>query len=226
MCVLACQPGPDGNVDPTCAYACPRGASSVGATDEQALDECRATGGTGMCSSCGESSGDGGNPIIHQMCTQVMDTTPCYTCEDNSCCNTYAACKNDPACQALKNCIVSCAAPDGGIDAGAQSCDQYCAGLNPAGVATWAPRETCIFAHCLAPCGGTDPCVGCVVSSCAEEYANLQGTVDGYLLGLCIAPCGSDVSCGEACEAKYPSAAPAANALALCTQAKCAVCPN
>jgi hypothetical protein len=124
-CVLGCGVDSSGNVDANCASACPRGSSSTGTTDEQALDQCRTTGAGASCAACGGDAGaDGGNPIIHQMCTQVTDTTPCFTCEDNNCCNTYAACHADPECAAYKSCLVAC--ENGLHDGHARSVHRVC----------------------------------------------------------------------------------------------------
>lgn len=223
-CLDACGIGPDGNVDPTCAAACPKGSSSTGTQYEQQLNTCRTTGPGAACSACGADAG--GNPIIHQTCPTGTDTNPCYLCEDNNCCHTYDACAADSECTALKTCLKDCYAPgpDGGVDAGAQGCSLFCNGQYPKGVAHWAERRTCMDVHCLKECGaGTpDPCVSCAMSKCPEAYANLHGTQDGYLLWDCTALCATgDKTCIDACIAKYPSAKAAFDAFGLCNVTRC-----
>jgi hypothetical protein len=231
-CEGACGVGADGNVDPTCAAQCPAPSSSEGASAEMQLNDCRTAGPGAACSACGTDAASS-NPILGQKCTATTDTTACATCEDDSCCHTEASCLADADCEALHKCIVDCdngvmddagstgAPPDGG------TCDYTCAQLHPKGLVDWAPRMTCIDLYCYTPCSGVapDPCTACAITSCAAEFADLKGTVAGYLLNACTDGCPmASSSCNNACIAEYPSVMAASNAFGACTQKNCPLC--
>jgi hypothetical protein len=234
-CLDACGVGPDGNVDPTCAAACPTGSSSAGTTAEATLNNCRAIGPGAQCAGCGIDGG-GANPILTQMCTPMTDTTPCFTCEDDQCCDTYARCHANADCHALQTCIVDCqnhvaddaGAPEGGATA-TETCAYICGKAHPQGLVDWAPRTTCIFVKCLVQCENPpmpppSPCIACQNQNCANEYANLVGTPDGYLFAACVAGCPTGSPCEEACFTQYPSAKAAANAQLACSSLYCPAC--
>ena len=231
-CEGACGVGADGNVDPTCATQCPAPSSSEGVSAETQLNDCRTTGPGAALSACGTDAVIS-NPILGQKCTPTTDTTACATCEDNSCCQTYANCHANADCEALFHCTVDCqtgvkddagstgAPPDGG------TCDYSCAQLHPNGLVDWAPRKTCVQVYCYAPCGGAppDPCTACTITSCATEFADLKGTAAGYLLTACIDACPTGSNpCNNACIAQYPSAKAASAALGACTVKNCPSC--
>jgi hypothetical protein len=68
-------------------------------------------------------------------------------------------------------------------------------------------------------------CETCLNQHCADQYASLNGTPDGYLLGECIAGCPSGANpCNDACFAKYPSAKAASDALTACSMQNCPSC--
>jgi len=223
-CLNACGVGADGNVDPSCASACPRGSSSTALEAEQQLSDCRTQGLGRACVACGVDAGSG-NPLIHQTCPTGTDPNACARCEDTNCCHTYDACRVDSQCQAYKLCLKGCLVPgpDGGVDAGTQTCELFCDSQYPKGVGLWAQRQTCYLVHCLNECttGVPDSCQACLVSKCTEQYANLFGTEDGLLESDCIQSCGANKGCIEACVAKYPAAKPAYDALKACSTAFC-----
>jgi hypothetical protein len=205
-------------------------------TAEMQLDDCRASGAGAACGACGIDGG-AGNPILHQTCTPMTDTTSCTTCEDNSCCQTYAACHADPDCPALLKCLQDClsgtaddaGAPEGGAPDGG-SCDLLCAAAHPTGLVEWAPRLTCLLVYCAVACENAPmpplpACESCTNQFCAEEYANLNATPDGYLLGACIDTCPTGANpCNDACFAQHPSSKPALDALTACVAQNCPSC--
>jgi hypothetical protein len=236
-CLDGCGVGSDGNVDPACAAACPRGSSTSAMTAEMQVDDCRTAGAGASCAACGIDGGAAGNPILHQSCTPMTDTSSCSTCEDNSCCQTYAKCHADPDCPALLTCLQDClsgVADDAGAPAGGPpdggSCDLLCATAHPTGLVDWAPRITCILQFCAVAC--EDPpmpplpaCEACTNQFCAEQYADLNGTPDGYLFGACFAACPSGANpCTDGCFAQYPSAKARADALDACVAQNCPSC--
>jgi hypothetical protein len=236
-CVDICPSTAAGGPDPACIATCPKGSSSAGMLAEAQLDSCRLSGAGAMCPACGIDGGGQPNPIVHQTCTQMTDQTPCFTCEDNFCCNTYAACHADPDCVAMVTCLKDCengTADDAGAPAGGApdggTCDAICAQAHPTGVAEWAPRETCLLANCTVQCENPpmpplSACLACQYKSCLDEFANLNATTDGYLLGACIDACpGGANTCNEACLAQYPDEMAAVDALTTCVLANCPSC--
>jgi hypothetical protein len=234
-CLDACGVGGDGNVDPTCAAACPTGNSTSGMRAEEDLTDCRADGAGAACAACGVDGG-GGNPIVDQTCTPMTDTTECATCEDDHCCQTYANCHANPDCHAMQTCLVDClsgvaddaGAPHGGAPDGG-SCETICGDAHPQGLVDWAPRDACLLLNCTVMCENApmpplSACDACEFQSCANEYANFDGTPDGYLLGACIAACPTGSPCENACFIQYPTAMAAAYALFGCTAQNCPSC--
>lgn len=236
-CLDGCAVGADGDVEPTCAAACPKGTSSSGTAAEMQLTTCRTSGAGAACSACGIDSGSAGNPIVHQKCTPMNDVSQCAICEDDHCCQTYAACHADPDCHAMQRCLVDCysgvsddaGSPQGGAPDGG-SCDLICAAAHPKGLVEWAPRDTCISVFCTVACENPpmpplDPCLACIYSKCADEFADLNGTPDGYLFAACITVCPSGANpCTAACMSKYPTTMGPENALISCQQASCPMC--
>jgi hypothetical protein len=236
-CVDICPTTSAGGPDPACIATCPKGTSSAGKLAEAQLDNCRLSGAGAMCPACGIDGGGQPNPIVHQTCTQTTDTTPCSTCEDNYCCNTYAACHADPDCVGMLHCLQDCysgAADDAGAPPGGPpdggSCEETCAQAHPEGVASWAPRETCLLANCTVQCEDPPmpplpPCLACQFQSCLDEFANFNASTDGYLLGACIDGCPTGANpCNDACIAQYPDEMAALDALTTCLQANCPTC--
>jgi hypothetical protein len=235
-CVDKCPQAAGGNVDPACAAKCPRGTASASTTAEAEIDDCRNTGPGAKCAGCGVDGG-GQNPIVNQTCTPMTDQTPCYTCEDDSCCNTYAACHVNPDCTSLETCLKDCyqgVADDAGSPAGGApdggSCDIICGGAHMAGLVDWAPRLACLQVKCAVQCENPpmpplSQCDACINQYCANEYANLNGTPQGYLYGACFAACPSGANpCTAGCIQQYPSASAAGMALAACGNANCPSC--
>jgi hypothetical protein len=177
--------------------------------------------------------GGAGSPVVNQTCEAKTDVTACSACEDSNCCTTQASCLNDPECVAFENCLKACGqgvtgdagAPEGGPPDGG-SCDQSCYAVHPMGLAAWAPRETCVLVYCATACGATPgACETCVDRYCATEFANLNGSPDGYLFGDCIANCPAGANaCTLGCTAQYPRVQAAEQNLVACTALNCPSC--
>lgn len=169
--------------------------------------------------------------VLGQQCPQMQDTTLCATCEDNFCCDTQAACLGDPDCVAFDSCLRNCdngvpddaGVHDSGVPSSIGQCPFYCAAAHPSGLAHFAPRQACIDQYCYAPCQGSPPngCASCIFTNCAQQFAAMVGTADGFLEFSCGANC-SDAMCQTACQNQYPSTLAANNALTACLGANCA----
>jgi hypothetical protein len=231
-CVDTCPTTASGEADPACVATCPHTMSDAGTLAEAQFDNCRLSGAGAMCPACGIDGGGGPNPIVHQTCTQMTGTS-CSTCEDDYCCDTYAACAADPDCSGLDSCLTDClagnaddaGAPAGGASAGG-SCEVICGNAHPAGLKDWAPREACLLVSCSAACGAPlTACLACQYQMCADEFASLYGTPDGYLLNGCRAACPAGTNaCSDACLAQYPDIQGASQALSACLQLNCPTC--
>jgi len=185
----------------------------------------------------GTAGGDAALPpwdgsVLAQQCPQMQDTTPCYTCEDDFCCDTEAACLNDPECEAFTRCLRNCdmgiaddaGVHDSGVPASSGGCDLYCYSAHPEGLSKLAPRIACLTQYCTTQCTGSPPnaCGACINTNCAQQQAAASDTVDGYLCDSCQANCVTgDATCLNGCVAQYPSDMAANNALLACGQMYC-----
>jgi hypothetical protein len=214
-CLYKCPNAANGDVDVACESQCPRPTSSAGLKAADKLGSCRSTGKGSFCSACGQVSG--GTGVLSQTCGKSTETPPCFICEDEKCCETYARCHANPACEAYKKCLLEC--PKG------QKCEASCDEKHPGALKDWAPRMACLTTRCAEPCLNgepLDPCVKCTIDSCADHYANLASTPAGYLIQSCITVCATgDKPCIDACKAKHPSAVQPLDALLTCVVQKC-----
>jgi hypothetical protein len=214
-CITACPVGPNGDVDPACS--CSPGTGTAAAQAEMNLTICRTSGPGAACAECrvGEIPGDG---ILNQVCSTSPETNPCYKCEDEKCCDTYADCADDPECKAYQACLVEC------FDSGSDDCINPCYQAHPAGIEAWAPREACLSVYCFEQgiCNDEplDPCLQCVNANCAQPYADYYSEPAGYLLFACTVPC-NDEACYDACKSQYPSAVPLFETFAACSLGSC-----
>jgi hypothetical protein len=228
-CVLACNVGADGNVDPLCVAGCP---ATGGTSTRQAIGSVSACFGTGAGSLCASCGGDGGMgySVIHEGCMQVTSTTqPCIALEQSECCNTFSACESNPACVAIGNCASGCPSsdilPDAGADGGFPSCKEACMALHPEARAIYVRLDVCFNFECYtqAACGGApDPCVACLAARCTQAVLDEETTPGGYGLYDCIAGCGPNEKCESACEAQYPGAVRAVLGSLACQENYCA----
>jgi hypothetical protein len=214
-CVYKCPNAATGDVDPACEAQCPKPTSSAGLKAMDRLGSCRSTGPGSHCPACGQVSG--GTGVLKQTCGKSTETPPCFICEDEKCCETYARCHANPACEAYKQCLLAC--PKG------QKCEASCDEKHPGALKDWAPRMACMSVRCAEPCLNgepLDPCVKCATQDCADFYADLVSTPAGYLLQSCVAVCRTaDEACITACKEKHPSAVTSLNTLLTCVLQKC-----
>ncbi len=176
-CVDGCKVEASGDVDPSCKAACPTGSSSSGAQAEIELAACRTGGAGALCTSCGTRASK--SSIFGEMCPPSGATDACDRCNDEHCCEVFAAC--DAACHGFIECMI-----DGGddLDGGYLACEaQFPGGFVAAEVEHactsifCAPRDLCAVT--------TDPCFQCIFQDCGAQYASLVGSVQGALSWEC-----------------------------------------
>lgn len=197
-CLEACPVGANGDADPTCEAACPVPTEGAGQTAVQSFLTCRAQSN---CAPCGGGNSDAGSkhPILSQQCSPAT-TLGCAKCEDENCCDTYAACAGDADCQAIKNCLKACTDP-------VSQCFADCFAANPGGNGKQLTldRFACIDVLCAVPCSEiTLPCDFCFREKCANTLAACDVDESCYLGTLCISECGGNQTCVQGCVAQVP----------------------
>ncbi len=216
-CLYACPLDATGNADPACADACGVPDSSTAQAARSAVEACRAYGAGALdCPACGISGNT--HPLLNQDCPASQEVNACFKCEDEHCCETYAACKSDPECDALVTCIQAC--PDATYDA----CKADCEAAHPAGVAGFGARLGCLMVLCVEPCAGVPPtpCAECVNTRCGDEFITCWSNPECYHLFDCTTPCSpDDQPCFDACFAAHPAGVQDFNNYALCSTQAC-----
>ena len=220
-CVEACPLDATGNVDESCAGACPAGTGD-GTALETAYTTCRQSGAGASCAACGNQP-DAASPILNQQCSASTSSDPCTKCRDEHCCDTNAACTNQPDCAALAACLIGC--EGGSADGGESACEDACYDAHPQGLAVLAPHSACDLLFCGAASACNlyqhPTCETCTDTKCANEYAACIGDPNCYRVSQCADLCNTDSTCIAACESAHPSATPLLGALAQCDLAQC-----
>jgi hypothetical protein len=207
-CLNACPTGPVGNVDQDCEAACPVADNSTTEGLKADLTLCRQDGPGSECGPCGVSS------ILEQQCSMSTETNACAICEDESCCETYIACRDDATCWALKDCLQACPQTD-------DACWDQCMADYGDGMDLFGERMTCIFAQCGIECGSGE-CNACVTAACPNSSLQCYQRADCWLLEGCVGDCGGDTTCIQGCYDTYPDATAIFEVLASCSVANCA----
>lgn len=208
-CADKCAAAPDGAVDAACLAACPGGENSVATKARAAYDACLTATELAACAGCPKPPAIPPPTIdvLAQKCPASTDPNACFKCEDERCCNTYAACAADPECKMqLEPCLKACGAN------GTPACRSQCYAAHPKGVAAWAPRDTCLNVNCITECGNSAPdaCFDCAfLSSCRDTNARCASDEGCFLLTACLeATCPSITdACLKSCKAKVPPSA-------------------
>jgi hypothetical protein len=208
VCLEGCPLDVLGNVDDDCEAACPTEGSSTSRELVSKLTFCRRDGDGRDCA-CGQTS------VLEQDCPPSVETNPCYKCEDENCCDTYAACHNDPECTQIAPCAQACGDDD--------ACWNQCFVDHAAGMASWGPRFVCFITKCPVECSGAplDPCYACVLEECEQSELACDSNIDCWLLSFCITPCGGGAACVEACKAQYPGGVELFEPYAICAVDRC-----
>lgn len=233
-CLLACPEGEDGNVDATCAAACPAAGSSVTAEDVVTLNTCLASGPAASCAACGADAGVA-YAILHQSCPVVTSASnPCAAAGETACCKTEAACLANPSCVALSDCFDNCnyddVIPDAGPDAGYfPSCREACIAASPKGLEDFVLFYACYDFTASAECGGVPgPCNTCLEAYCVQATINLNVAPGGFGVYDCVydPACAGGPVCEMQCEEEYPGAVKALEEYEACQINACPVCGN
>lgn len=216
-CLYACPLDATGNADSACAGACGVPDSSTAQAARAAVEACRAYGAGALdCPDCGVSGNT--HPLLNQECPASQDPNACFKCEDEHCCETYAACKSDPECDALATCLKAC--PTVGYDA----CAADCEAMHPAGVGEFGARLACLTVFCTEACAGAapDPCSECVNTRCGDELMTCWANAECYLLFECSTPCSpDDQACFDACFSAHPDGVQDFTTFGVCSTQAC-----
>jgi hypothetical protein len=221
-CLDACPVDATGDADPACVALCPTGMGSQSMMAAAAVDDCRTNGAGAVCLACTSPQPEYTSPVLNQTCPDPsMETNVCFKCEDEKCCDTYVACKNNPECDALvKNCLALCAAGD-------LSCEKDCVAQHPAGADDLGARFACMRVRCFAEQLMCDRCLRepaevCLYDTCGDAYAAYLSGPNGYAHEACIHACPvDDMACDQVCHADYPDAYMRFGALADCFATQC-----
>ncbi len=229
-CLERCPLGPSGDVDAACAAACPAGSSAA----TQTFETCRLREANG-CAACGPvtANPDAGlsplaDKILNQVCAPGTHADACKRCQESRCCDTRAACEQDPAClPTLVDCINICTAmPDGSAK---HRCGIACYEKDLKATAELGSLVACMIARCpsASECGPNGACSACSNAKCASYYAECRATPECQLIGKCLLaecpPPGTITpECTQRCEARYPGGARLARDEEACVTLSCA----
>ncbi len=220
-CVRECPPTPAGPADAGCTAACPSAQGTVAADLIEAYTACRSAGPGAACAECGGSNAgsDGGqakHPLLDQQCPTSPETVPCFVCEDENCCESYLACKDDPVCDAFGQCMKSCTAVGGYAE-----CVEMCDGMHQGGLDKYLERLACVSVRCETECAeGGNPCTRCVNRHCANAYVACEANEACARITLCIEKC-TDGQCHEDCRNRFPGGLDDFDVLADCSLVSC-----
>ncbi|MBI4706227.1 MAG: hypothetical protein HY744_34455 [Deltaproteobacteria bacterium] len=226
-CLLKCPVDEHGNADQGCDEGCASSGSSETARLASGLTACRLYGDGASCKTCAIPN----QPVsgtLNQQCEPRPEPapTPCRQCYWDHCCDTWDACFAEgvnPDCDALATCIQECKDP-------IEPCVKACFAAHPGSVATLLDRLSCATALCAPDTPHCEPaerdaCQACLYDDCADPFAKLLSTAEGFLVWLCTADCGAidaGSQCIEGCVAAYPDATEAFFLWAECVDYACA----
>lgn len=220
-CVDACPTDEHGVPTSACVDACPAAEGTAAVRRRVAYDSCVLDTGVRGCAACaGAVDAGSGSDLLTQTCKPSTETDECFKCEDEKCCDTYAACVAVPACkQDLQPCLVACKSD--------LACIAGCYDKYPTGVPAWARRTTCVSTLCASECnkGPVDACVACsTVNECRDTYVACHGDPTCFGVFECVRTTCPDVTeaCLNQCAAKgTPRAKALYDAWVACTVTAC-----
>jgi hypothetical protein len=222
-CLDACPLVASGDADPACVDACPTGSGTESKQAVAAINACREHGPGAACAACGVDPDPPHTcPVLNQTCPDPsMETNPCFKCEDEKCCETYAASKANAESGALRQCLVDCYAANG------DACEKTCVAQHPDGADDFGAVYGCMLVNCAADTTMCDPierdaCQTCLYDTCGDAQACFFAAPGGYALYGCIVACPiDDKACDQLCYDAYPEAFERFADLASCIDVAC-----
>jgi hypothetical protein len=222
-CLEGCPVAANGNVDSSCASACPSPSSSSGQTAKTSFETCRATGaGASQCPCGGVDAGvvDSGkppNPILDDQNCSPSTSNGCSKCFDDHCCKLQDTCLGNADCTALANCVGNCTG---------WACESKCYQDHPTSTVKYAQYYGCVAIFCPgddADCEhSTNQTLNCIViNECRNAYADCYANEACYLIVSCAIECNGDVSCIDTCKTQNPDGVDLWGAMTLCWEQKC-----
>lgn len=206
-CIKNCPVGPTGDANAACEAACTQAVplvsnpAQVASTD---LLRCRTQDAGTACAACGYPASQRGSrhPLLNQQCAVSSDPNPCYRCEDERCCQSYAQYSKNPYAVSLRECYAMCVDPMHETE-----CHADCRQTNPEGVQDFSTRLLCVTSRCGVECNKGKPldaCTDCSLSHCSDAIIACGTDPDCNLLMLCSETClgtnhGYPTGCPQSC---------------------------
>lgn len=198
--------------------ALPEDASSPDAdpTDAPAPDALAPDATVADAAAADAAAPDGG------ACPSPIDA--CARCLSMQCNAIYCECASQQSCVSLTACVAACVPGD-------LVCAQLCWAQNPAAISDAFMVDDCARLHCstVCPLSGAqlNDCDRCQFTRCETEanacLANASCAAFVGCTSLCVP---TDTTCLQNCALQYPQGVAGSQALATCTQQRCAVeCP-
>jgi hypothetical protein len=205
-------------LDAVCLHDCET-RHSVAVTTQNALLEC-VVGPT-----CGPAC-EGG-----PYCGLVGFTEgACSDCATQSCCDPFAQCSQSVECVDYFNCWINCMTPE--------ACTECAALWGPEVAGQLLAGTNCLDNQCNDECGGfpqgcgladgleTFECADCQRQNCCAQASACGEDATCAALKICASLCDGDTACEDGCDAQFPAAVAAHEALLACKAASCAAdCP-
>jgi hypothetical protein len=159
-------------------------AAMVGCNGILGIEEAQLVGGGGSSGGTAGTGGGGNSPY----CAPEARDTVCTSCLKAQCCRDLAGCFDNADCNALVECLWSCADGD-------SACETSCMEKHSVGMALLATLASCSALNCSTSCGGDDVIVpDCtppsfdpqLVESCVLRVS-CDPLVAGFTVSQCIA---------------------------------------
>jgi hypothetical protein len=194
------------------------GEDASGGTGVDAGDEMADTGDSEDTADSGEA-GDAGEAeaqVFPPTCTGACDNVASASCTVSQAltdciaeCDLQAA---EPTCVTQSAALTACRA------GASVSCNAD--GTPEISGCDAQERDSLVCFACL-PAASDDACTTCVKTSCCDQQQAVLADPNLFDYAACNGACNADVTCEQACDAQYPTAAAAITALQDCTTTTC-----
>ncbi|MCC7381252.1 MAG: hypothetical protein IT384_05450 [Deltaproteobacteria bacterium] len=151
-------------------------------------------------------------------------TDACARCLSMQCNPIYCECASQQSCVSLTACVAACLPGD-------LVCAQLCWAQNPGAISDAFMVDDCARRQCSTVCPSSgaqlDDCDRCQFTRCETEANACLGNASCAALVGCTSLCiPTDTTCLQNCVLQYPQGVAGSQALAACTQQRCAAeCP-